>query len=584
GKMFHPMAATVLYALIAAFILSVTFIPAMIGLLMTLPSDGEREGDTPMMRRLKDLYARTLELSLSRPFIITGAASALFLSSLFLFTQLGQEFVPTLDEIDIALQAMRIPSTSLTQSTEMQRDVERTLIQLPEVAYVFSKTGTAEMASDPMPPNLSDTFVILKPCQQWENPKLTKEELIEKMEEALSVLTGNGFEFTQPIEMRFNELISGVRTDVAIKVYGDAFDKMQQTAEKIFSIVEGIPGAADVKMAQTEGLPVLHIEIDRAVASTLGLNAADILDVIAIATGGGHAGVIFEGDRRFELLVRMPETERNDLNALNRLPIPLKTGKGKISTIPLQEVAKLHISEGLNEIQRENGKRFVSVMANVRGRDLLSFVKETQKAVTSQVKIPDGYWIEWGGEFEQWLSAKQRLEIVIPLCLIVILFLLYTALGTLREALIVFSGVPFALTGGILALWLRELPFSISSAVGFIALSGIAVLNGLVLMTATAQRFKLSNDYWRAVKEGAIVRLRPVLMTALVASLGFIPMALATGTGAEVQRPLATVVIGGLISSTALTLLVLPALCLIFIPKGARVRSPKNQIGERVLQ
>lgn len=564
GKMFEPMALTVIFALVAAFILSLTFIPAMIALFV---KPGLDEKENFMIASIKKCYASLLEKVLRYPEQIVGISVVIVFASLLLFFRLGQEFIPTLDEKDIALHAVRIPSTSLSQSTAMQLDVEKTLTSFPEVAFAFSKTGTAEMASDPMPPNVSDTFVMLKPRSEWPDPSLSKEELIARIETELKKLPGNNYEFTQPIEMRFNELIAGVRSDVAVKIYGDRFEQLQSTAEKIAGILKTIKGAADVKVAQTDGLPVLEVNIDRAGAKRLGLNAADILDVVKIAVGGGKAGVLFEGDRRFDIVVRLPPNVRENPQAIGNIPIPLHQHKNseKASYIPLKEVATLSMTEGLNEISRENGKRVIIVQANVRGNDLGSFVSKAKEKIASQVKVPPGYWLDWGGQFENLLSARNHLMLVVPLCFAMILVLLYSSLKSAKEALMVFSGVPMALTGGILAIWLRDMPFSISAAVGFIALSGIAVLNGLVMLTYINQLASSGTPLKQAISEGAFTRLRPVLMTALVASLGFVPMALATGTGAEVQKPLATVVIGGLISSTLLTLFVLPALCTLFL-------------------
>ncbi len=566
GKMFHPMAMTVIFALVAAFILSVTFVPAMIGVFVT---GKVNEHDNVVLRLIRSSYTYLLNRALRHPLAIIGFATLLVVGSGFIFSRLGEEFVPTLDEQDIALQAGRIPSTSLTQSTTMQMEVEKTLKQFPEVAFVFSKTGTAEVASDPMPPNLSDTFVMLKPRAQWTDPYLLKNTLIERMEEELQKLPGNIYEFTQPIELRFNELIAGVRSDVAVKVYGDDFSKMQDTAHKIASVINQIKGAADVKVNQTEGLPLLDIKLDRDALSRLGLNVQDVLDVVATAVGGTKAGQIYEGDRRFDLIVRLPEEQRYSVETLKNLPIHVHPHKHVVqtSTVPLNEVATLKLTEGLNEIHRENGKRFVAVEANVRGSDLGTFVEHSKKEIAQKVVLPPGYWIQWGGQFENLISARNHLMIVVPLSFILIFVLLYSALDSGRNALLVFSGVPLALTGGFLALWIRGMPFSISAAVGLIALSGIAVLNGLVMITYIQQLIDEGVDPDEALTRGATTRLRPVLITALVASLGFIPMALAMGVGAEVQKPLATVVIGGLLSSTLLTLFVLPCLYKAFASK-----------------
>lgn len=569
GKMFEPMALTVIFALIAAFILSITFVPAMIALWVK-PKMEEKEHRLLVLA--KNGYGHVLDFIFRHAFGVLAAAGCLVLACFTLFGHLGQEFVPTLDEQDIALHAVRIPSTSLTQSTEMQLKVEKAIKQFPQVDFVFSKTGTAEMASDPMPPNVSDTFVMLRPREQWPDPKLSKLALIEQMEEELRKVPGNNYEFTQPIEMRFNELIAGVRSDVAVKVYGDDFVEMQRTGHQIAHALNTIPGAADVKVAQTDGLPVLEVKPNQEAAHRRGLSIQEILDVVSTGIGGAKAGLIFEGDRRFDIIVRLPEAIRHNPLALGNLPVPISSDEGP-GYIPLKELATIVQTEGLNEITRENGKRMVAVEANVRGNDLGSFVTQAKAKIASQVKIPPGYWIEWGGQFQNLLSARAHLSIVIPVCFCMIFGLLYSALHSVRQALLVFSGVPMALTGGILALALRGIPFSISAAVGFIALSGIAVLNGLVMVTYISQLLQRGHNLHEAIVEGAKTRLRPVLMTALVASLGFVPMALATGTGAEVQKPLATVVIGGLISSTFLTLCLLPLLCKLFLQKKERAKA-----------
>lgn len=559
GKMFHPMAMTVIFALLAAFVLSLTFVPAMIAVFV---KGKLKEKEGIVIESSRKFYLPILGYAIKNPYPVLAFGAVVVVLTFSLFTKLGEEFIPTLDEQDLAMHSLRIPSTSLTQSTEMQKLVEKHIRQFPEVDYVFSKTGTAEMASDPMPPNVSDTFIMLKSKDKWPDPHLSKGDLIAKIETSLQDLPGNGYEFTQPIEMRFNELISGVRSDVAVKIYGDHFDKMQKTAEEIAKIFQQIPGAADVKISQTEGLPVLDVKIDREAASRLGVNVSDALEVLAVATGGGNAGQIYEGDRRFDVFVKLPDSIRADLIGLKNLPIPLPAGisKDHFPIVPLGQIATLKSAEGLNEIGRENGKRYVTVQSNVRGTDLGTFVETAKKRINAEVKVPSGYWTSWGGQFENLISARETLSLVVPICLSLILLLLYTAFGSIKYALMVFTGVPLALTGGILALWLRGMPFSISAAVGFIALSGIAVLNGLVLITSINQLMAQKIPYPEAIKAGSLTRLRPVLMTAFVASLGFIPMAIASGTGAEVQKPLATVVIGGLISSTLLTLLLLPAL------------------------
>ncbi|HMK34301.1 MAG TPA: CusA/CzcA family heavy metal efflux RND transporter [Desulfomonilaceae bacterium] len=579
GKMFHPMAMTVIFALIAAFILSVTFVPALVAILIR---SKVAEKKNPVIALAERVYEPCLATALEKSHAVVIGAFLVFVASLLLSTRLGQEFVPTLDEKDLAIQAMRIPSTSLTQSTEMQFQIERTLKQFPQVACVLSKTGTAEVASDPMPPCTSDTFIILKPQDQWPNPKLAKSELVASMESALERLPGNNYEFGQPIQMRTNCIIAGVSSDVAIKVYGDRFELMRQTAESVAAAIRKIRGAADVAVEQTTGLPVMDVKIDRVAISRYGLAVSDVQEAVAIAVGGREAGLVFEGDRRYDILVRLPEHLRNNIAVMENLPVllpvqeearhvastvshwkPNKEPEGR-SFIPLREIASIEVNEGLNQISRENGKRRVVVQANVRGRDLGSFVTEAQKVVDQKVKLPPGQWLVWGGQFENLLAARQRLSLIVPVCLFLIFLLLFSALNSVRHALLVFSGVPLALTGGIVSLWLRGMPFSISAAVGFIALSGVAVLNSLVMVSFINELRKKGEPVGQAIFKGSLNRLRPVLLTALVASLGFVPMAISTGTGAEVQRPLATVVIGGLVSSTALTLLVLPALYRIF--------------------
>jgi cobalt-zinc-cadmium resistance protein CzcA len=572
GKMFQPMALTVIFALTAAFVLSLTFVPAMVALWVRGPV-AEREN--PAVAWAKRAYEPALRWALDRRGAVVSAAVVLFLGSLLLFRTLGREFAPTLSELDIVVMATRIPSTSLTQSTEMQRVLERRVRPFPEVEVVFSRTGTPEMAADPMPPYLSDTFVILKPRDQWPDPSETKADVERRVERAVAELPGNAYEFTQPIEMRFNELLAGVRSDLAVKVFGDDFETLLPVARRIARVLGDIPGASDGQVEQVEGAPVLGIEVDRAAAARYGLTVADVQDVVAMAIGGRTAGEVFEGDRRFDLVARLPEATRADPVALQNLPIPLShtdaplvkvaldaddSEEDRRHAVPLSAVAKFTVTEGPNQVSRENGKRRIVVQTNVRGRDLGSYVEEARTRVAAEVALPAGVWLGWGGQYENLVRAQRRLALVVPLCFVVIGALLYASFGAAVPAAIVFSGVPLALPGGVAALWLRDMPFSISAAVGFIALSGVAVLNGLVLVTFIEQLRAAGNAAEDAIVRGAVTRLRPVLMTALVASLGFVPMALATATGAEVQRPLATVVIGGLVSSTALTLFVLPAL------------------------
>lgn len=571
GKMFQPMAITVIIALISAFILSITFIPAMAALFV---KGGHEEKQGSFMIRATQFYEKSLDYALQKPKKILLSTVAAFVFSILIFFQLGQEFVPTLDEKDLAMHAMRIPSTSLTTSQSMQFEIEKTVASFPEVAFVFSKTGTAEMAADPMPPNVSDTFIIFKPRSEWPNSALKKYELIEDIRKAVGSIPGNNYEFTQPIQMRFNELIAGVRSDIAVKIYGDDFDIMNKTANQISSLLRAIPGAADVKVEQTTGLPVLDFKLNRDRMARLGLNVNDVLNVISIAIGGRDAGVVFEGDRKYDIIIKLSGELRENFSLLENLPIFLKKSfaekelisgnlKNKVISIPLKEVVELVITDGPNQISRENGKRRVVVQANVRGTDIATFVKNAELSIKQSVQIPAGYWVEWGGQFKNLIEAKERLYWVVPGCFFMIFMLLFAALNSVQGALFIFTAVPLALTGGILSLWIRGIPFSISAAVGFIALSGIAVLNGLVMVTTINETLK-NESFNSAIKNGAITRLRPVLMTALVASLGFIPMAIATGTGAEVQKPLATVVIGGLITSTVLTMLIIPVLYKLF--------------------
>jgi len=545
GKMFHPMAFAVVAALAGAMILSLTFIPAAVALFI-----GERvaERENRLMAMARRAYQPMLDKVLANGALVITTAAVLVALSALLASRMGSEFVPSLNEGDLALQALRIPGTSLTQSLEMQKKLEAGLkAKFPEIERIFARTGTAEIASDPMPPNISDGYIMLRQ---------NRPDLLEAIQQEAEKYAGNAYEFSQPIQLRFNELISGVRSDVAVKVYGDDMDVLAQTGQQIARTLQSISGAAEIKVEQTEGLPMLTVDIDREKTVRYGLNIADVQETVAIATGGRTAGVKFEGDRRFDIVVRLPEVLRSDVEALGRLPIALPGG----SFIPLAEVAALEFAQGPNQISRENGKRRIVVSVNVRGRDVGGFVKEAEAAIAANVKIPAGYWTGWGGTFEQLQSATQRLRIVVPLALFLVLTLLFVMFRNVRDGLLVFTGIPFALTGGIVALWLRGIPLSISAVVGFIALSGVAVLNGLVMIASIRSLREDGATIDDAITAGALTRLRPVLMTALVASLGFVPMALATGTGAEVQRPLATVVIGGILSSTALTLLVLPVL------------------------
>jgi len=562
GKMFHPMAFTVVIALLGAMILSVTFVPAAIALFVT---GKVKEEENLVMRTARRVYAPVLDWVMARRPLVFGLAVLTIVVSGAVASRMGSEFIPSLSEGDFALQAMRVPGTSLTQSVHMQQQLEKNLMaEVPEIERVFARTGTAEIASDPMPPNISDSYVMLKPKDQWPDPKKSREAIIADIQRASAIVPGSVYELSQPIQLRFNELISGVRSDVAVKVFGDDMAVLNKTAGEIAETLQTLKGASEVKVEQTSGLPVLTINIDRDKAARFGLNVGDVQDTIAVAVGGRQAGTMYEGDRRFDMVVRLSDALRTDIEGLSRLLIPIpalaNNAAGQLGFIALSEVASLDLVLGPNQISRENSKRLVIVSANVRGRDIGSFVEEAGTAIGTQVKIPAGYWTSWGGQFEQLKEASERLRIVVPVALLLVFGLLFMMFNNLKDGLLVFTGIPFALTGGIMALWLRDIPLSISAGVGFIALSGVAVLNGLVMIAFIRSLREEGRSLSVAINEGALTRLRPVLMTALVASLGFIPMALATGTGAEVQRPLATVVIGGIISSTLLTLLVLPAL------------------------
>ncbi len=556
GKMFHPMAFTVVAALLGAMLFSVTFVPAAIALWVRGPVS---EQENRVMRAVHRGYQPLLEASLRRPWLPVLTALLLLVGCGWLATRLGSEFLPQLDEGDIALHALRIPGTGLEQAVAMQSQLEKVLKQFAEVERVFAKIGTAEIATDPMPPNVADTFVMLKPRDQWPDPRRDKAELVAAMAAAAEQVPGNNYEFTQPIQMRFNELIAGVRADVAVRIYGDDLARLGDSGEAAATILRTIDGAADVRVEQLSGLPMLSVIPRRERLAQFGLDVAALQAVLHTAVGGQQAGLIYEGDRRFDLIVRLPESLRRDPAELARLPIPLPEGMAP-GYVPLGEVADIELAPGPNQINRESGKRNVVVTANVRGRDLGSFIAETQQRLRDELQLPAGYWLDYGGTFEQLQSASQRLMIVVPLALLLIFGLLYSAFGAVRDALVVFSGVPLALTGGVIALALRDMPLSISAGVGFIALSGVAVLNGVVMVSFFRQLLSDGVALDEAVRAGAQQRLRPVLMTALVAGLGFVPMAFNVGTGAEVQRPLATVVIGGIVSSTLLTLVLLPVL------------------------
>jgi cobalt-zinc-cadmium resistance protein CzcA len=559
GKMFHPMAFTVVTALVGAMILSLTFVPAAVALFIGRTVE---EKENRLMHAARRAYEPCLRYALANKPVALGFALLAIAVSLLAATRLGAEFVPTLDEGDIAVMTMRVPGTSLSQSVRMQQQIEATLMQrFPEIERVFARIGTAEIASDPMPPNIADGIIMLKPERAWPKPKKSRAQLLAAIRHTLEALPGNSYEFSQPIQLRVNELISGVRSDVAVKVFGDDLDQLNATARQVAASLRRVAGASEVNVEQTTGLPMLQVRVDRERAARMGLNISEVQELVATATGGREAGILFDGDRRFGIVVRLPETVRADIEALQRLPVPLPVrGDGMRRFITLGEIASFDLAPGPNQLSREMGKRRVVVNANVRGRDIGSFVEEAQGRLAREVRIAPGYWVEWGGQFEHLQAAAARLRVVVPAALALVFALLYLVFGTLRDGLLVFTGIPFALTGGVLALWARGIPLSISAAVGFIALSGVAVLNGLVMLSFIGKLREEGMGLDQAIREGALARLRPVLMTALVASLGFLPMALATGTGAEVQRPLATVVIGGILSSTLLTLVLLPLL------------------------
>lgn len=576
GKMFRPMAMTVILALSSAFVLSLTFIPAMVAVGL---NKSVKEKENPILGFLRERYVWALDLHLRRPTPALIFSTVCLLLGLLLFNGLGQEFVPTLDEKNLAMQAIRPPGTGVEHATELQRQVEKMVLEFPQVDRVFSKTGTADLAADPMPPNASDTFIMLKANEQWPDPKLDKAQLVEQIEAKVGLLPGHSFEFTQPIQMRFNELVSGVRGDVAVKIFGDDFEQLTGAAGKIAKILEGTRGAQDVRVEQVSGLPSLSVVPNRETLGRLGLSVEKLQGEIATAIRGRESGFILEGDRRFPIVVRLKEGLRTDPEALKQLPIQLPQGvfeqgrEGNQSHfVPLGSLAEVQLTDSTNQVSRDNGKRRVVVQCNVRGRDLGSFVEEAQSRVKSSFKTPPGTYLMWGGQYQNLLEAKNRLRLVVPVCLVLILLFLYASFRSVKLAGLVFVGVPLALPGGIFALWIRSMPFSISAAVGFIALSGVAVLNGLVLVTfieELRQEYPLRN----AVTKGCSLRFRPILMTALVAALGFLPMALSSGTGAEVQRPVATVVIGGLCTTTPLILFVLPALYLLML-KGQGTIKP----------
>lgn len=576
GKMFTPMALTVLMALGAAVLFSNTFVPAAVAIFVT---GKVSEHENLFMRLAKRAYLPLLRFAIDNRLAVAIMAAIIVVASGIAASRMGGEFIPSLDEGDVALASIRIPGTSLTQSLDLQKALEKRITQIPEVKAFFTRIGTAEIATDPMSPAQTDGYIMLKPRAEWPAPDKPKSEVIEAIDKAADDIPGSAYEISQPIQFRVNELISGVRSDVGVKIFGDDLDILQGAARQVEAAIRGIRGASDVKIEQVSGLPILTVRLDRQALARYGLSVGEVQGIVEIAVGGKPAGKLFEGDRRFDIVVRLPEHLRGNLDAIRAIPIPLPPSEeasapvrtalaasplAQMRFVPLSSVATVDATPGPNQISRENGKRRIVVTANVRARDLGSFVSEAEAAVAEKVKLPPGYWIGWGGQFEQLVSATKRLTIVVPVALLLVFLLLFMGMGSMADAALVFSGVPLALTGGVAALLLRDIPLSISAGVGFIALSGVAVLNGLVIIAFIERLRSEGRPIAEAVHEGALTRLRPVLMTALVASLGFVPMALATGAGAEVQRPLATVVIGGIISSTVLTLLVLPALYVLF--------------------
>jgi cobalt-zinc-cadmium resistance protein CzcA len=578
GKMFSPMVITLMLALGSAFLVSLTFVPAMAAVLIR-GKVSERE--VSAIRAAKHLYAPMLRRALAHPCSVITGGIVFFGVALIIFSSLGRVFIPTLDEINVDLASVRIPSISMEQSKNLDFKVERALAALPEVSLVFSKAGTANLVFDAMPSNASDNYVMLKPKDQWPPEVRTKDDVQRRIREATAPIIGNFYEMTQPIQMRFNELISGARSDITVAVYGDDLNSMDKTAKQVAAVLAKIRGATEIHIGQTQGFPSFDIKFDRNGIARYGLTMEDVADMVAAALGGRPAGLLFSGDRRYQIVVRVPDAQRNDIEALGVLPVMLPEANGSPrASVPLRQLASFDFSEGLNEISRDNGKRRIFVEVNVRGRDIGSFVAEAQSAIAREVRLTPGSWLEWGGQFKNLQQAIRRLEFVVPVCMVLIFGALYMALGSVPLALTVFTAVPFAVAGGIFAIGLRGIPFSISAAVGFIAVSGVAVLNGLVLMASIQRRLEGGQDRADAIFSGTLERLRPVLMTALVASLGFVPMAVATGTGAEVQRPLATVVIGGLITSTALTLFLLPAVCQLLLG-GRKVEGGDHVAGQK---
>ena len=558
GKMFKPMALTVIYALIGALIFSLTLMPVLCSYVLRAKIS---EKDNFVIRFLKQVYEPVLRLALRFRIFFVGSAVGLFAIALLVFGRLGAEFVPQLDEGSFATHMIRTTSIGLDASIAMQERAEKVLIkEFPGVAYTFSRIGTAEVATDPMGVNVADTYIFYKPLEEW--PKingkaLTKDELANRMSAELGVqVPGQAYLFSQPIEMRFNEILEGTRADIAVKVFGDDYTEIEKIAGEVREILEKVPGAADVEFDALGKAPLLEVTPNRQAMAKYNVHGDEINQAVENAMAGGEPGMIIDGNRRYPIIVRMPEDLRKKIDEMKKLP--LRTSDGGLVT--LGQVADFKVEEKVNAITREMGQRRAAIMVNLRGRDVESFVLEAQKKVAEQVELPSGYAVEFGGQFKNLQEARARLGIIVPVALIVIFLLIFMAFGSLRQVLLIYTGIPLAVTGGIFALWLRGMPFSISAGVGFIALSGVAVLNGLMMVSYYNQLRESGKSLIDAILEGSLTRLRPVMMTAMVASLGFLPMALGHGAGAEVQRPLATVVIGGIISSTFLTLFVLPIL------------------------
>ncbi|MBD3867581.1 MAG: efflux RND transporter permease subunit [Acidobacteria bacterium] len=553
GRMFRPMAWTVVFALAGSLLLSLTLMPVLASLAFR---NGVAEREARVIGLLRRIYRPTLAWAFRARRLVAVAAIAAVAGAAVLFLSLGGEFLPTLDEGGIVVQSLRLQSSSMTHSVEAGLEVERVLHEFPEVEQIVTRIGSPEVATDVMGIELSDVFVSLKPKKEWDTGR-TKEQLVEAMSESLEHrVAGMGFSFTQPIEMRFNELIAGVRSDVAVSVFGDDLDELERLGGKIAGMLREVPGAADVRADQIQGLPVLRIILDHARAARYGISVDEVLGAVEAIRAGRVVGVVMDGVRRYDIVVKFALPLQADLDAIRNLPVMDPDGH----PVPLAQLAEIRVEEGPAQISREFGQRRLNVEANVRGRDLESFVREAQAVLEEKLDKPDGYYLEWGGAFEQLERSRSRLLVVLPIAMFAIFALLYGAFGSVRSALLIFTGVPLAAVGGVLALWVRGIPFSISAGVGFIALFGVAVLNGVVMVSAIRRLQDEGHELREAVEQGASERLRPVLMTALVASLGFLPMALSTSAGAEVQRPLATVVIGGLISSTVLTLILLPTL------------------------